>query len=645
MPVLDASCPEAEGFGGTLEERAALCLAKRNEFVSARSLASHILDATPDSIRGHLVMGYAQHLGEANLPKALFHLEAAEKGLIANWGLTPERATPEWVVAYRVLVELLFVHGEMDHHEAKIRYADRITERFDIDYSGRKAWPLLKLKRFDEARSVAKTAADSDDPHSRAVGMTALCAVESELRNRDAAYQACVAAARPVLSSGVGGAVELSNAAAASEEVFRYDEAERYYLEATRRGPEGSVNPWGRLVRMYLRQGRLPEALSAWRAMRAYRARRAGAHLDQQDQAEADLIGAAVMMVAGRPEHAERITRRTVSRPDRQGTSSAASDQNEAGADVMDRVAKLSAARVLEARVGPASWSQALDLRLQAAQLRYSAWQSGRRAAEVLSNPERLHTTLRPECPGSVEMPAWLDAEVIALVGPGVALGAIAVARRAETLPHDLSEPIFLALEAEAYWRKHDDKQAVAKAQLALRALETSEMLRRGRVAALGADAAAELDEYALALRWYQIAISEDPTALRRLGLRLPVRLVGLDGSEAVEEALDILEGSPVFEVVDWGLVLQVGAEALRLVSPQGSVLTSVTVRAPEAEDKAPAESVVSRIVATAQEDLLSPYLDITQADVRSLDGSLGVGAKAGQQIDDILDSVKQSPQ
>lgn len=645
MPQVNPDCRGSEDFAGSIKERAAYCLVMDRHFVSARTLASEVLSQHPDSFRAHFVMGYAQHFGEANLPKALFHLEAAERGFVRAWGIEPDKEASPWQAYYRILLELLYVHGEMDHHEAKILYVDRLRERLGISYEARKAWPLLKLKRFDEARRIAKKAAESEDEWERAVGLTGLCAVESELRNREAAYEACKDAARRVMRTDSDGAVELSNAAAAAEEMFAFDEAERLYLQATQRQPEGSVNPWGRLVRLYLRQGRLAEALSAWRQMRTYRAGRVGAHMDQQDQAEADLIGAAVMLVAGRGEDAERITRRTVSRPDRQGTSSAASDQNEAGADIMDRVAKQTAARSLEARASIVGWGESLKLHARAWELRYEAWQSGRRAADVLANEERLLSTLRPECPGSIELPSWLDAEVIDLVGPGVALAALKTSRRQETLPEALSEPVFLGFEAEAYWRRGDMERALTLAQEVLRLLPASEALHRARAAAVGAAAAAELGQQSQARALYQVVIAQDPAVIRRLGLRLPVRLVGLGNAQVVADALDLLEGSPAFDIVDWGLVLQVGLQEVRLVTPDGSVVSSLEVPPRPKGKDAPDLSEAQWLANSVHEGLLAPNLDITQSDVRSLDGSLGTGGKASQRVQDILDEVQAPAQ
>ncbi len=638
MPTLDADCPDAEELEGTAVERAGWCALARAEFVSARTLADKALREDENSLRAHLLMGSAQHLGEGNLPKALYHLERAERLFIDRFGERPNRESSPWLVYHRVLRELVYVHGEMDHHEEKIRYVDALQARLDLDYGPLKAWPLLKLKRFEEARAIAVAAAEQQNSWYRAVGLTALCAVESERRNRMAAYEACLASTGPIMQSQTEGSIELSNAGAAAEEVFKFDESERLYLEATRRPPEGSVNPWGRLVRLYVRQGRFAEGLSAWRQMVRYRATRPGSYLDQQDQSEADLIGASVMLVAGRAEDAARITARTVKRPDRQGTSSAAAEQMEAGAAVTDRVAKLEAARQLEEDAVAASFLESIKLRLKAIGLRLDAWSSTRRAADILADEERLVTSLRPECPGSIELPAWLDHEVVHVVGPGAVLAGLSVARAEESLDPQLSEPLFLGLQAEAQWASGDEAEALATANQILSLLPLSEVMLRARAAAIGADAAQDEGDTEQALRLYRIVLATDPGVLRRMGLRLPIR-IETEADPAAEWAGERLLSSPRFFEADWGFVLRLGTEGVALLDGDGSTLKTAFVKTEQRDDK---EALGRRIVSAAHRELLVAELDVTQADVRSLDGGLISGGKTSDRVKSILDEVSQ---
>ncbi len=641
MPVANTDCGEAQIIGGTTHERAAACAIEAQEYVSARTWTEKALEEDPKSFRAHMLMGAVQHMGEGNLPKALFHLEQAEELFIEAYGVRPNRGASPWPVYHRTLRELVWVNGEMDHHVTKIRYVDALRERLGLNYEPLKSWPLMKLKRFEEAEAVARRSIDSGEPWNQLVGRTALCAVQSEQRKRYEAYEACQAAAKPILNSSIDGAIELSNAAAAAEEVFRFDEAERMYLESARRRPEGAVNPWGRLVRLYIRQGRFGEALSAWRQMRKYRASRPGTYLDQQDQSEAELLGVEVMLMAGRVIEAEKVTRRTVQRPDRQGTSSADAIQNETGAAIMDRVAKLSAARFLEEEASISSWWDALKLRAEAAQLRFDAWSIGRRASELLSEPERLVTSLRPECPGSVEGPAWLDIDIVQLVGPGVAMAALADARAIEVLPEREAESIFGVHEAEAHYRRGALDDALATVERTLDLLPPYEMMLRARMAAIAARASERNYDYEAAKRYYLTVVRTDPALIRRLGLRLPVRLTTDGGDAEVMRAADMLAGSPRFREADWGFVLQVGLRQISLMEDDGSLITSAAVRPGRADS---VEASARRIARTAHHELLVPDIDLTQADLRSIDVGLGTGGKASEQVKDVLNEVMSEP-
>ncbi len=631
LPELDDGCEQAELFGGTRIERAAFCAMIEEAFVSARSLARRALDEDRTSYRAHYLLGVVQHRAESNLPKSLHHLERARAGFDAEHGAVLGETDPARFLAYRILFELMDVHGEMDHHEERIAFSELITTRIGVEHRASAAWPLMKLGRFEEARQVVEEALASEDGWSRAVARTSRCAIESELRNREEAYEACKAAAEPVRSKGRGGgAVELTNAGAAAEELLRFDEAERLYLEAARRNPETSVNPWGRLVHLYLSQGRFAEALGGWRQMRAYRARRSQTHFDQQDWAESQMAGASVLLVGGKVAEAAAVLRRVVARPDRQGTSSASSDQNEAGGALMARTVFLEAARQLEEQAAIGPFFAGLGLRLEAAQLRLEGWREGRRASRILANPERLVTTLRPEVPGSLELPGWLDAEVIGLVGPGVARAALDVAEAEETLPPEESFPVFGAYRAEAAWLAGDLETAARLGAEVVQRAGRGFTLVAARAAAVAADAETRLRRTDAALARFREALEREPGVIRRLGLRLPVRLSGVGA--VGEAAAERLAWSSGLRVVPWGFLLEVRDNGARLRAFDGSELVAVPVAPPPPDEADPARYLARAV----QRGLLVPLIDITQADVRSLEGGVGRGARADEQLDRI---------
>lgn len=630
LPEVSGDCQEAVLFGGNEVERSAYCELQKRRYASARTLARKALEANPNGFRPLYLLGVVQHRGEGNLPKALRLLERSEKAytLAHGWDLTqlePESKT----VGYRILFELMDIHGEMDHHEQRINYANSITDRLDIDYNASKAWPLMKLGRFEEARAVVEVALASEDLWNRSVARTSLCAIESELRRRDEAYEACREAAELARQRRRGGAVELTNAGAAAEEIFLFGEAERLYLEAAQRPPETSVNPWGRLVHLYLAQGRFPEALAAWRSMLDYRARRPHTYLNQQDEAEAQLAGASVMLVAGRADLAEPSTRAIMSRPDRQGTSSAAAEQNEAGAALVARVTRLMAARQLEQEAVIAPLTERLVLNLKALRLRWDAWLAGQLAARTLAKAERLVATLRPEVPGSLELPSWLDAEVIGLVGPGIAKAALEQARSQETLGEELVEPIFAAYAAEIAWLQGRYIRAFDFGQRALETAPKGLSMVAARAIALAGASAAKLGRYSEARAAYREAMARDPGVFIRLGLKLPVNFKVEPGNKVAISALRGLKWSPMFRETSWGFTLLLKDESAHVLDRDGSELSSAF-----ADEERELSDPSRRLARSIQRRLLSPKLDITQVDVSSLDGGVGGGTRALDHLD-----------
>ncbi len=638
--TLSPDCFGAEAFGGTLTERRAYCLMSDDDKrISMRRLAERALREAPRSFRAHFLMGFVQHVGEMNLPRALFYLERAEKLLVERYGRYPAQQEFDGLTVYRLtLLELTYVHGEMDHHEEKIHWVDELNVRLGFDYTPFKSWPLMKLGRFDEARRLAEDALESGEHDSawESMALTALCAVYSEARQRQEAYDACMRAAETPLERGMGGAVTLSNAAAAAIEMFRFDEAERLLLESTKRAVEPTINPWGRLAHLYLQQGRFAEAVSALKEMRDYRLARPP-YFDQQDQADAELTVASVLMVAGHGEDALRITERVAARPDRQGTSSASAEQSEAGNLIMDRVTKLEVARRREEEAVWSPLRSALRLRAEALKLRFEAWMAGRRAASLLAAPDRLITSLRPECPGSVELPSWLDGEVVGLVGSGVAWAAIQAARKEETLSPALSEPVFRAFEAEAHFGAGRYEEAKEAALFAVSNLAPMESLKRARAAAFGAVAAERSRDLVNAQALYQSVLGQDPALLRRLGFGLPVQIVADQKSAAALKAVDWLESSPFFREAQHGFVLSVAESRVSLRLRDGSEIFYAPVRPGKGET---AEEVARRIVKTAHFDLLVPEVDITQADIRSLDGGLTGGGRASERTKSLVEEI-----
>ena len=83
-----------EGEDASLEELALWEYVERQRYVRAREEAEAYLAEHPDSYVAHLALGMAQHYGEANFPKALFHETRALELFEAKEGVQPTQSQP-----------------------------------------------------------------------------------------------------------------------------------------------------------------------------------------------------------------------------------------------------------------------------------------------------------------------------------------------------------------------------------------------------------------------------------------------------------------------------------------------------------------------------------------------------------------------
>ena len=104
---------------------------------------------------------------------------------------------------------------------------------------------------------------------------------------------------------------------------------------------------------------------------------------------------------------------------------------------------------------------------------------------------------------------------------------------------------------------------------------------------------------------------------------------------------MDLLDDSPLFDAGEWDFLLKVGSQIAILSESDGSEILRARIPAGRKDTD---EAAGRRIARAVHRDLLVPNVDITQADIRSLDGSLGGGGKASDRVKSILDEVMDDP-
>ena len=622
----------AEGEEGTPDEREAWRLASTGRHIKARELAERVVEADPSSYVGHFVLGFVQHYAEANFPRALFHLDEAARLYRAEHGEPPAPGSP-WRWHARILRELAFTHGDLEHHAEKVRYIAEYNEHYDPKMLAEQSWPLMKMGKHAEARAAARMGLAEGSPRQVEIALNALCAIEFEAGNDGASYEAC----RQALDFGraqPGGpnAVDLTNFSEAARSLFKLDEAERIALEATEAQVAWYGNPWLELAELYTREGRFGEALHALEEVPKYRAKRPP-HVRDADRNEGRRALSAFFVVAGRPADALDITQKALVAPDRRAHNSRDPNQDLAIAALLDRRARLMRAEMHDEEAAGRPFWENLGRSWHAAWLRIQAWTSGRQAAKLLADDERFVGTFKIGTAKSAILPPWLAGELVEVAGPGVVREAVRRARASDE--RDDAGAYYDAFAAEAALASGDQERAIELAARSLGRLGPAEALLRARVLAISAEAHRRRGDLARALPRYEQAWEIDPGVLRRMGFEVPVRIERGRG-EIAEDVADALASSPRFDEGEEGLTLRVTADAtggeVCLLGPSGSVLGCGDAQAEQAESPS---DFAARLADRFHRRAFAPRVDLSVSDVNSLDGSNTSDRDA---LDEVLD-------
>lgn len=615
----------------TEEELTAWQLYQVQRFVDARESTERVLEANPDSIVGNAVMGILQRYGEGNLPRSLYRLRRARTLLEARFGSQPVApGAREW--HNRIIQETAFTAAEMERYEEELELWDLHDRLYDPDMPGERIWPLIQRREFDAARGWAAKAMAAGDRWSKRQAMNGLCALENEAGNRRKSYDWCIAHAREIMEIPGYGGVFLNNAGESARGIFRFDEAERYYLEAARRDVEWYANPWMDLSMLYLRAGRIGPAVQAIRSMHEY-AQRRPPHTQQQDQSERFRAVAALLVIAGRPEQALPMTERALLYPDRRGGQSRSPEADLVTNALLHRRALLdSAERELE-RASTQGWWARTKASFSASWRRIQAYRASRRALAHLADPELLRGLLEAEGHQSFATPPWLAVDLVDVVGSGPVEVAIEASR--SRAPADIPElfAYFDAYEAEARAARGDYDEAVELARRALDGLPAGEALLAARTRMILARAHEERGELDEAVRIELEVLQVDPTIFRRSSQALPLRVVGAD-DRLSQRVAGLLRSSPRVNLESESpLSLQVQAEGgstCHLCFVMGGA--EVGCASETFEDDGGVESVAQACADLFHEQLLAPRVDRSLFDSSSLDGGTTSGS-----LDDLL--------
>ncbi|MDA8019844.1 MAG: hypothetical protein MPN21_20575 [Thermoanaerobaculia bacterium] len=606
--------------------------------VRARELAEQILDHDAESVAGHILLGLVYHHAEGNLPRAFFHLQYGRQRIEEAGGPQDDGG---WNWHALAISAMAMVSGEMGRHRDKVQYLLERDELYEPTYPADRGWPLMRLRQYEAAKDAVMEALSLEGrPDQKAHALTALCAIEAEQLDRLKGYEACMAAAEWERGQERPAPTPFTNAAEGSLGMLEHDQAERLMLEASDYFRFGTVsNPWLDLMELYLSEGRLAEALDASRRMLDWRHDQP-VFMEEQNRAETEMASASFLIVAGHATKAAEITRRALDRPDRTGFTSSETEQLQAAAALLDALAHRTAAEEAAERASWSGWWEGSSAVAESLRLRLRAWSSSRRAASLIESERMLLATLRPYLAGSVEIAEWAEPELVQALGPGVVGAALRRAEAVEDL--DRASGYLRALEAEVAWVDGNARRTLELVDRAMDELPAPEKLMRARLAALGAMAARSVGDGERSAELFDTALQIDPGVLRRVGAELPVKL-SVSGNGVAERTAKLLRKSPRFDVGRGAFEIQVdggsGSGKACLIGPRGTRIACarVTARAGDRDVR----DIARRLAAEFHRQAFAPRLDLTQADLQSLDGSpTAAGGRAKEQLRSVTDRL-----
>ena len=623
--LLLPSAVAAEWPGPDEAEQELLRLLRSEKYIRAREKAEKLLRKRPGSIIAGYTMAMVYHDEEANLPRALYHIRRTEQRLVKRFGDRPtDHQAKVW--HRKILVEQSIILGEMDLRTEQLEVMDRADARYTPKMDRWRIWPLMKLHRFDEALKLSRKLALSEDQYLRITGLNGLIAVDSERLRPRPCFKAGLKA---VTATSHRSCILNQNTAEAAFAVYRFSEAERLALKSVQAPIEDCpASAYPHLANLYLLRADFQKAMDAVKSSR-------GAKVEKRYRQQFEMSNTAwlsrLLYTLGKFHKAHELAGRIMVSPDRVGMTSFSREVMKVIYTLDYHAAIMAKAEALREQASARPLSKRPVLWARLADLHRAAWVARRRVARLLSSKDHLLHLLRPYLK---PLPPWHAGELIEVVGSGVMLRALARVRAAETMKEETA-PYFDALEAEVAFRGGRMSRALTLALSAVKGLPRDEVLLRGRTRAIAAAAAWKLGQHKEAEVHFRAVLHRFPTALRILGVRLPVtirtgpkELAGVVGKRLLSSRR-LTAGQLGFTVRVTG-----DRKALRIcLERRGgqrvacSLSTGEGAKADEAarawreagKDRA---ALVALALDRFHEKVFAPKIDLTQRDINSLDGS-----------------------
>ncbi len=501
------------------------------KLVEAKKWIEEVFAKNPDSPVALFLMGMIIRESEGNSTRALYYYNQAMAFAEHQCGTRPTTTNcvkwHSWIWAEKIYT-LTNIDRPQEAYDEILKYDQIYIPRLDAA----KIWPLLKLRRHDEARNIAKFVLEyENNKDTRLTAYNGLCCIEADLNHRIETNRVCTEASKQMSSMIIH-----NNTHIAKFSIFDLAGAEMIAREGASLPNDMYDSIWPMLIYQYTLEERFAEAISA--AQEAANIQRNLDGIAHEMTRANHLEGIAqLMMGLGRYEEAYQFAHEVHQLPDRTGNTSVAPEFDQLTNLGFYYVILNAYDHYLNVLQTHATWKDKIKYQFKKFEIVFEKFTIARKLMHIMQNDKLLITLITPYPTYSgvdETMPLWMLSQLQSAVGTAILTSANQTSQKQETELLDKSTPYYQAMEAELAYFTHDDTKFLKLSSLAIANLPAQERIRRSLLKTMLAKVMERQGHATEAMSAYLELLRANPSFMLMLNIALPVNISkNLSGMDA----------------------------------------------------------------------------------------------------------------
>ncbi|MBQ9394577.1 MAG: hypothetical protein IJU23_03540 [Proteobacteria bacterium] len=634
-------------------------------YIKARRAAEELLEANPDSIGGNFALANVFWYGEGNHMRAMTlykkTIQLFEKRYCKGGDSIPENSELQaW--HQRIYKDLARIYAELDMRAEELNIHQLVANRYHAELGEDSVWALMKLNRFDEATAISEKSIKGQDSFWADIAYNDLTAIADAQHKH---LEAMKASQRSVEFNNKSCVVLLNHSRGYS--IFlKMDEAIQYTTKARSMSTKDCVNsPYTAASTFYLIDGKWQMAISSMLKARKR-------PVERKDKIQVEMSErrymATILFEMGFAERAWALMETVMNAPSRLGYESLLKEQMKMAetltyfaisSDALARTEEgLSAWRALEPMMMNSVFrkihgifrddpngikDKITDLQENRDKLIPSLWSMNQKLFKYALNPLNLKSFLVPYY---VVDPPLYNYAIVDTLGRRTAEFFVEYQKSIlEPEEREAMMPAFDVLSAYIAWRDEDYDKALELVEKTHDEMPPKVSLMLRQVDLIKADILMKKGNRAEAMNLMNDVFKVYPAVFRHFDVKLPIRFDdSMRSDPELKNAMKALENSPRFEVASDAQLVVSGQKVDKMIqiclsSALGQRFACSSEDIKDYGGNAEIQPHTAEIVDSFHHKVFSPLVDLSQADLNSLDGS-AVQMSADQALEKLINTT-----